>query len=98
MDYCCDAMNNFAGQENEEIYHNPDMLIVYTSKFNEYGLIIHDGGESSIQINYCPWCGQRLPVSKRDSWFEELENTGIEDFSEEHIPEKFKTDEWWQKM
>ncbi|WP_430622924.1 DUF6980 family protein [Candidatus Enterococcus ferrettii] len=71
-----------------------DMLIVYTSKFNEYGLIIHDEGESSIQINNCPWCGQRLPVSKRDSWFEELENISIEAFSEEHIPKKFKTDDW----
>lgn len=90
-------MNTFARRDNgehEEIYQSPDILIVCTSKFNEYGLIIHDGGESSIQINYCPWYCQRLPVSKRDSWFEELENIGIEDFSEDHIPKKFKTDDW----
>ena len=27
---------------------------------NEYGLIIHDGGESVVKIYYCPWCGSEL--------------------------------------
>ena len=25
------------------------------------GIIIHDGGQSFIKINYCPWCGRKLP-------------------------------------
>lgn len=99
MKYCCEDMCNFVREDtddNSEIYQNPDILIVYIPKFDEYGLIIHDGGESSVQINYCPWCGKRLPESKRDIWFEELEKKGIEDFSGESIPEKYKTDEWWR--
>lgn len=91
-------MNQFARQENEEVYQNPGILIVYTSKFNEYGLITHDGGKSSLQLNYCPWCGYKLPASKRDSWYEGLEKLGIENVSEENVPRKFKTDEWWRKM
>jgi hypothetical protein len=26
-----------------------------------YGLMIHDGGESVIEIGFCPWCGTALP-------------------------------------
>ena len=36
----------------------PDALVSFTSHFNEYGLIIHDGGSSSIAIEFCPWCEQ----------------------------------------
>ena len=96
MDYCCENMCNFTREDtgvNEEIYQNPDVLIVYIPKFDEYGIIIHDGGESSVQINYCPWCGNKLPVSKRDLWFEELEQMGMEDFDGENIPDNFKTDD-----
>ena len=31
-----------------------------------YGLIIHDGGTSAVTIQFCPWCGSKLPASKRD--------------------------------
>jgi hypothetical protein len=36
----------------------PDALIELTD--GRYGLIVHDGGSSSIQINFCPWCGSPL--------------------------------------
>jgi hypothetical protein len=26
-----------------------------------YGMIVHDGGSSVIEINFCPWCGSKLP-------------------------------------
>ena len=25
-----------------------------------YGIPIHDGGSSIIEIKYCPWCGETL--------------------------------------
>ncbi|MGM1032991.1 DUF6980 family protein [Peribacillus frigoritolerans] len=28
--------------------------------FNNYGLIIHDGGSSEEGINFYPWCGSKL--------------------------------------
>jgi hypothetical protein len=36
----------------------PDALI--SRGRNGYGLIIHDGGSSVIEIFFCPWCGTRL--------------------------------------
>ena len=26
-----------------------------------YGLMVHDGGPSVIEIRFCPWCGATLP-------------------------------------
>jgi hypothetical protein len=30
-----------------------------------YGLIVHDGGSSTIQIYFCPWCGERLGTEEQ---------------------------------
>jgi hypothetical protein len=38
----------------------PDALIDYWSDSGRYGIIIHDGGGSMIEISYCPWCGTQL--------------------------------------
>lgn len=36
----------------------PDALIDNSGR--SYGIIIHDGGRSVIQITYCPWCAADL--------------------------------------
>ena len=33
----------------------PDKIINYSEKQNIYGIIIHDGGSSFIEIEFCPW-------------------------------------------
>lgn len=43
-----------------------DILIYHSKTWNEYGIIIHDGGASYSVIQYCPWCGAKLPESKRE--------------------------------
>jgi ribosomal protein S27AE len=40
----------------------PDCLVAYSASSNFYGLIIHDGSESIIEIEHCPWCGSMLAV------------------------------------
>jgi len=40
--------------------------IEFWPRYNEYGIRMLDGGTSIITIAYCPWCGKRLPVSRRD--------------------------------
>ena len=69
MSHCCsrmiDAVESKCDQ-HEDRFHCPDALVNYSEKFNEYGLIVHDGGSSVIGINFCPWCGTELPKSIRD--------------------------------
>jgi hypothetical protein len=77
-------------------FQDPDVLLAYSEVFDDYGIIYHDGGESRQIINYCPWCGAKLPDSKRDRWFDELEKLGIDDPIEQEYPEKYKTSAWWK--
>lgn len=97
--HCCDEMHRNSTLDcdlHHDEYQCPDVLISYIDKFDEYGIIIHDGGMSSISIDYCPFCGAKLPESKRDMWFDELEAQGFDDPSEEDIPEQYKSDAWYR--
>ena len=60
----------FACPDHQDVHACPDKLVSYSQRFNEYGLLVHDGeggyATSSIVIAFCPWCGARLPPSRRD--------------------------------
>jgi hypothetical protein len=45
--------------------------ILYVEKFGEYGIPVLDGGTSYIILDFCPWCGAKLPISKRDTVLED---------------------------
>lgn len=55
--HCCQEMQMMVEEENS---------IVFLEKFQEYGVPIRDGGSSYLLMNYCPWCGARLPSSTCD--------------------------------
>ena len=86
---------NYKCAEHPEVSECPDKLIDYSPKFDEYGILIHDGGSSSISIEFCPWCGIKLPESKRDLWFDTLEELGFDDPFAQEIPKEFETSEWF---
>lgn len=97
--HCCQTMTHQVNYDSEE-YSNQidfhDNLIKYNDQFDEYRIIIHNGGNSSIAINYCPWCGLKLPKSKRELWFDILQKLGFDEPFEQDIPNEFKTDEWYR--
>lgn len=96
--YCCENMTYHLDKFKELVNPNdPDVIIVYSAKFDEYGIPIKDGGNSYIEIQYCPWCGTKLPESKRDTWFEELEKQGIHDPFNSDIPKEYESDQWYKK-
>ncbi len=66
--HCCEAMKKrveYVCEEHKSPFECADNLIFYSQKFDEYGLIIHDGGSSFIKIAFCPFCGTKLPESKK---------------------------------
>jgi len=85
MHTCADMRTMFAEQSG----------LVYIAKFREFGIRILDGGTSMRIIYYCPWCGQKLPTSLRDEWFDRIEHLGLEPDSPE-IPLELTTDDWWK--
>jgi len=74
----------------------PDILISYSPRFDEYSIAVRDGGTSAVVIRYCPWCGVRLPESKRQNWFDELSALGYTGFHSDDIPARYGTDEWYK--
>lgn len=85
--HCCQDMRDALAQ---------DVAIIYIQKFREYGIRILDGGSSYKVINYCPWCGIRLPSSLRDLWFDTIERLGLEPESAD-LPVQYQTDAWWKR-
>lgn len=76
------------------VIESPDMPIVFTAKYREFGLQIMDGGSSCIRLGFCPWCGQKFPTSLRDAWFDELEKREIDPYAE-NIPAEFSDHRWY---
>lgn len=73
----------------------PDALIHHNQKFDEYGIIVQDGGSSVIEIRFCPWCGTELPPSKREAWHAEVARRGL-DPNANDLPEDLRDDDWWR--
>ena len=97
MKHCCERMRYFLENNDKNKVFDSDDIIYYALNLDEYGIVVHDGGSSYITIQYCPWCGKKLPESKRELWFDELEKIGIENPIGKEIPKEFRSDEWWKK-
>ena len=74
---------------------------LYIPKFREYSLQAMIGPGAG-KIDYCPYCGTKLPQELSDLWFDILEKEyGLDDpgwpEQREKVPTEFLTDEWWKK-
>jgi hypothetical protein len=87
LKYCCEQL--------VKQLENQELGLVYISKFREFGIRYFDGGSSFQEIQFCPWCGCKLPPSLRDDWFDKIEMLGF-DLGDEGIPAQMNTDEWWR--
>jgi len=68
--HCCAVLETevtWNCNEHSDPFDCPDHTVYYSSEFNEYGILIHDGGSSYSVIHFCPWCGTKLPTSKRST-------------------------------
>jgi hypothetical protein len=62
--HCCKMMTDLVNHkcdQHPDLFDCPDNLIFFSPASKRYGIIVHDGGSSSITIRYCPWCGAKLP-------------------------------------
>jgi hypothetical protein len=67
-EHCCEQMAarvNLRCDQHPDAFDCADNLVHHSEESSEYGLIVHDGGSSFVVINYCPWCGKKLPESTR---------------------------------
>ena len=89
--HCCLTMDAGLSKEGAILYYDP--------QYREYGIDL--GIRGGFLIDYCMFCGKKLPTSVRDEWFDILEKEyGLESPNEEdrkRVPQEFWTDEWWKK-
>jgi len=72
--------------------------VAYNEIFDEYSIKVVEDGASCFTLNFCPWCGTRLPASQREEWFSKLEAMGIaEPFLQERIPPEYRNSDWRRK-
>lgn len=79
-DVCCTRMAAALSQacpEHNDPFECPDNLFCWCPPLDEYGLVIHDGGASYVFVSTCPWCGRRLPDSKRERWLRNWRNSAL---------------------
>lgn len=91
--YCCKLMELFLNDRKVPLKYYPIL--------REYGLdLLYSYAIQLIQ--YCPWCGKKLPKSLGDEYFDILEKEHgitpeLDIQNDPNIPEEFKSDEWWKK-
>ena len=97
--HCCKLMTDMIDDER--------FPVDYGRRFREYGILRANNGEYGMvqqRMFYCPWCGQKLPGSLRNEWFDAIEAIGLDDIDifsdierDPRIPEDMRTDAWWRK-
>lgn len=84
--HCCERMSNSVASS--------ELPVAFVAKFREYGIAVLDGGTSHVQIDFCPWCGTKLPLSLRSKWFEDLDRLGIDPYGDE-LPSEYLDGRWY---
>lgn len=83
-----------ACEDMRRAHEDPRTPLIYAPRVREYGIKIEDSWAKRT-LEYCPWCGQRLPASLRDEWCERIFALGHE-IIDEDIPAPYDSDEWWR--
>ena len=94
--HCCEQMRAHVQAVSEPAaLVAADRAVLYDLVFDEYCLAGQGMTLSAEVLTWCPWCGRRLPPSKRERWFDELAREGLGP-DDPDLDERFRTDAWWR--
>lgn len=101
LSHSCDRMQEYAGRflhvrDNTRApfaEDNREAARLYIAVFDEYGVEIPGHGQLVADVN-CPRCGAKLPASKREAYFDRLEELEAETDGEE-VPAEMQDASWW---
>jgi hypothetical protein len=89
--HCCLAMQSSVVGDRNTLH--------YRKRYCEYGVTVPKS-TGYILMDYCIFCGKKLPPSLQYDWFDVLEREYGLKFplkKDKHlIPQEFLTDEWWK--
>lgn len=98
--FCCERMEIVVGDIDCPLRYIPNLR--YYGMSAPKPLLKKNQGWPGYMIDFCPYCGTRLPKDLVDERFAILEKEyGIIDpydaKQKKRIPKEFETDEWWKK-
>ncbi len=96
--HCCLDMAYAISYPVETLHQGRNRVLDWEACLDEYLIPISYDGYKATIINYCPFCGSRLPKSKKDLWYKTLYDMGYDDPGEQSLPEEFYSDKWWRKQ
>ena len=88
---------NVCCSEMQKAVQASETPVISIPKFRETGIRILDGGSSYLEIKFCPWCGQSLPKSLRNVWFDRLEQMGLDPIGQD-IPAEYSDERWYEDL
>ena len=95
MEHCCESMDFLCKRDN---------TITCYIDTRGYRLLLDKADQidgTHERLEYCPWCGSKLPEDLTYKIEEVLEKeygiTDPWDTEEDKVPAEFHTDEWWKK-
>ncbi len=95
-EHCCVAMteqvNLVYPSAESALLGSTDKRVYWSPAFDEYGLICQPSAEVLV-ISCCPFCGSRLPLSRRDEWMAAVELTGWRTWGGP-MPKEFLSNAW----
>jgi hypothetical protein len=102
FEFCCGRMAANITLENNR---KRGQVVMYDPSVREYSVCVINQRNAISPINYCPYCGKKLPSELGDDWIEVIKSEFGKDFFceddaewfEKELPPEFKTDEWWKK-
>lgn len=74
----------------------PALPIDYYGKFREYSIVYSNEAYGYQLMEFCPFCGARLPPSLRIEWYDRVETLGLDPRSP-GIPPSLRDDRWWRE-
>jgi hypothetical protein len=70
--------------------------VEYTPTFREFAVVCSPP-ETQYTFRWCPWCGEELPKSLREEFYEEIWALGLDD-DDDPLPAKYRSDAWWRQQ
>ena len=84
---------------------DPRFAVRYTPRDRSYAIEErgdHAPGDLRVvqRIDFCPWCGERLPTDLSEQWWDAVDRVtgGAYELGDPltSLPEQYRTDAWWR--
>ena len=103
--WCCNDLRRFVTYFDAP---EPNRIVLYKHVWRMFSIPYGESDSKGlgVSIDYCPFCGTRLPRSLEDEWDTHLEDEHglVWDENKEYfddflkrVPDEFRSDEWWKK-